>query len=157
GLELELMPQRGELLDQVDDSQLGFRAVPLRCQIRRELPQIQGLGLGRGQPRAKPIENSFDFIGAVHGAFARLSKPSTGSRVSRNRSCKSTARASSESLVVSVWNSCDSNRRAGSRSASYAACTAENRSGARSGGNSRTSSRYRRRISDSPASRPSPR
>ncbi len=160
GLELQLVPKRRELLGQLDQAELGTNTVGVLVIARlgagtvAEPLEVPGLDLGGFEPFSKAFEQAIKVfcVGVVHGESARFNRLATGSRASRSRRLRSVASVSSESTVVSHWKICDCNRRAGSRSASYAAWIAANRSGARSGGNSRTSSRYRRRISASPAS-----
>ena len=99
GLQLQLVPQRRELFDQIDQPEISRRLHWVGARARLEIVRLVDLGACVFEPVAKPIENGFDVGLVVHGESAHESSRSTGSRRSRSRACRSAVIDSNERVL----------------------------------------------------------
>ena len=154
GLELQLVPQRRELLDQIDQPELARRRPrpasgprPVRAGRPRPRPgRLQPVAERRGGPRrprsgcrswrVREVKQGGDREPGIPRAGARRSAARRLERVGRGLGLEELGLQPAGRVAQRLVGGVDGRER----------------SGARSGGNSRTSSRYRRRISASPAS-----
>src|SRR6185312_11703779 len=132
GLELELVPKRREFLNHLVEPDLP-RLGPAVAQL---ITQAIGLRINLPEPIAKPGQDLVHFGVLGHDVSASLRRTDSGYRLPRTRARRSAAIRSSES-VVATSTICALSRWTGLRRSSYAARITANRSGARSGGNSR--------------------